>query len=42
MLLDDACEWLDFEGDFGVEGSMDTDLGVSCVHGCDLGGGVEE
>ena len=46
MLLDDACEWLDFEGDFGVEGSMDTDLGVFWrglrVHGCDLGGGVEE
>ena len=41
-LLDDAREWLDFEGTFGVEGSMDTDLGVSCVHGCDLGGGVEE
>ena len=31
MMLDDAHEWLDHEGDFGVE-----------VHGCDLGGGVEE
>ena len=28
MLLDDAREWLDFEGAFGVEGSMDEDLGV--------------
>ena len=27
-LLDDAREWLDFEGAFGVEGSMDADLGV--------------
>ena len=39
-LLDDAREWLDFEGDFGLEGSMDADLGVfgeGCVHGCDCG-----
>jgi hypothetical protein len=28
MLLDDSREWLDFEGAFGVEVSMDTDLGV--------------
>ena len=28
MLLDDACEWLDLEGTFGVDGSMDADLGV--------------
>jgi len=28
MLLDDAHEWLDFEFDFGLEGSMDADLGV--------------
>ena len=27
-LLDDAREWLDFEGNFGLEGSMDADLGV--------------
>ena len=28
MLLDDAREWLDLEGDFELESSMDTDLGV--------------
>ena len=28
MLLDDSREWLDFEGAFGVEVSMDADLGV--------------
>ena len=28
MLLDDAREWLDFEGDFVLEGSMGADLGV--------------
>ena len=27
-LLDDAREWLDFEGAFGVEGPMDADLEV--------------
>jgi hypothetical protein len=27
-LLDDAREWLDLEGDFGVDVSMDADLGV--------------
>ena len=27
-LLDDTRELLDFKGDFGLEGSMDTDLGV--------------
>ena len=28
MLLDDAHEWLNFEGNFGLEGSVDADLGV--------------
>ena len=28
MLLNDSREWLDFEGAFGVEVSMDADLGV--------------